>query len=202
MHILEEAFISLLYDSLPIHNKYIYTGSRYIPEDNTPCVTIQLADESFIRKQYTEIDNIQYIRRLYNASVWINVWCNTEEERTSLINAIRLRLNQVEAYHYSTCSNYDSRNCKQTGNVCEALDSHGTRANKNKCPDISNFTSFFENYNIPQRSFHVNSVTDLDEYDSSETILRTIFRLEMNYYSFYNVGGRLFDSIKFKERLL
>lgn len=204
MHILERAFISLLYNHLPIENKKIYTGSRYIPQDITPCVTVQVADESFVRKQYVEIDNVQYIRRLYDATVWLNIWCNTEEERTSLIDAVQLRLNQLEANHYSTCSNFDfaSNECSKLDNVCEALTSQNGRANKGQCPNLLNYTSFFETYNIPQRTFHLNSLLDLDEFDSSETILRTIFRLEMSYYSFYKIGGRLFNSINFNEELL
>ena len=107
MHVLEKAFIDLLYNHLPIHNRFIFTGSRYIPADQTPCVNVKLADESFIRKQSVEIDNIQYWRKLYSAEVWVNIWCSTEEERTSLIDAVKTRFNELEAHHYSTCSNFN-----------------------------------------------------------------------------------------------
>lgn len=203
MHVLEEAFITLLRNHLPIHNKYIFTGSRYIPTDHTPCVSVQLADESYVRRDYVEIDHIQNSRRLYSADVWVNIWCNTEAERTSLINAIELRFNQLEASHYSTCSNFDGTNyCSKLEKTCEALTSNSGRANKGQCPDVLNFTSFFETYKIPRRTFHINSITDLDELGESEPILRTIFKLEMQYYRFYPIGGRLFNSIKFDEGLL
>ena len=45
-------------------------------------------------------------------------------------------------------------------------------------------------------------MTDLDELSESETVLRTIFKLNMQYYKFYPIGGRLFDSITFNEGLL
>lgn len=204
MHVLEKAFIDLLRNYLPVGNDKIFAGSRFIPKDLTPCVTIQLADESFQRRHYVEIDNIQYSRKLYNASVWINVWCNTEEERQDLIDAIYLRLNQMEEHHYTTCANfnYTTQKCNKSMNVCETLDSQGGRANKGQCPNIVNYTSFFENNNIPKRTFHINSVTDLDELDSSEPILRTIFRLEMQYYRFHSIGGRVFNSISINEGLL
>ena len=204
MHILEEAFITLLRNHLPIHNKYIFTGSRYIASDHTPCVSVQVADESYIRKHYVEIDHVQHLRRLYAAEVWVNIWCNTEEERTSLINAIELRFNQLIASHYSTCSNFcfDDNTCSKLDDECIVLTSDTGRANKGQCPDIENFTSFFETFNIPQRTFTVTSMTDLDERDESETVLRTIFKLNMQYYKFYPIGGRLFDSINFDEDLL
>ena len=204
MHILEKSFIDLLRNYLPVSNGKIFAGSRYIPNDLTPCVTVQMSDESFIRKHYVEIDNIQHSRALYDASVWINIWCNTEEERTNLIDAITLRLHQAEEHHYTTCSNYifDSSKCGKTNECCEALTSHNGRTNKGQCPNILNYTSFFESNNIPKRTFHINSVTDLDELDPSEPILRTIFRLEMQYYSFYRIGGELYDSINIDEGLL
>lgn len=204
MHVLEKAFIDLLRNYLPIPDGKIFAGSRYIPQDLTPCVTVQLADESFIRRHYVEIDNIQYSRKLYNANVWINVWCNTEEERQSLVDAIDLRINQAEEHHYTTCSNYnlDDNTCTKSMNVCESLNSQGGRANKGQCPNVRNYHSFFENNNIPKRSFNVNSVTDLDELDPSEPILRTIFRLQLQYYRFYRIGGQLFKTIHINEGLL
>lgn len=204
MHILEEAFITLLRNHLPIHNKYIFAGSRYIPGDHTPCVSVQMPDESFIRKKYVEIDNIQHLRELYSADVWVNIWCNTEEERTELINAVKLRFNQLKASHYTTCSNYDfsTHCCSKINETCEALTLDTGRTNKGQCPNLSNFTSFFETYNIRQSSFNQNSMTDLDELSESETVLRTIFKLNMQYYAFYPIGGRVFDSINFNEDLL
>ena len=204
MHILEKAFITLLRNHLPIHNKYIFTGSRYIASDHTPCVSVQVADESYIRKNYVEIEHVQHLRRLYDADVWINIWCNTEEERTSLIDAIELRFNQLQASHYTTCSNFifNDNTCSKIDNECEVLTSDTGRTNKGQCPNLENFTSFFETFNIPQRTFYVNSMTDLDELNESETVLRTIFKLNMQYYKFYPIGGRLFDEINFNEELL
>lgn len=204
MHVLEKAFIDLLRNYLPVGNDKIFAGSRYIPKDLTPCVTVQLADESFQRRHYVEIDHVQYSRKLYDANLWINVWCNTEEERQDLIDAIYLRINQAEEHHYTTCANFDypTKNCNKSMNVCETLNSQGGRANKGQCPNIVDYNSFFETNNIPKRHFRINSVTDLDELDSSEPILRTIFRLQMQYYSFYRIGGRVFNSIHINEGLL
>lgn len=198
MHILEKAFIDLLRNHLCISNDKIYAGNRYRPKDITPCVNLLLADETFIRRRYVEINNKQYIEENYNAELWINIWCNKEEERAQLLSQIRTRINQLLANHYTTCIFYDcaNQNCSETMNTCEALTSQSNRANKNLCPDPTRFRSVFNSYHIPKRTFHVNSITDLDELEVSESILRSIFKLEMNYYTYYEIGGRVFTDFK------
>lgn len=194
MHILEKAFIDLLRNHLCISNDKIYAGNRYRPKDITPCVNLLLADETFIRRRYVEINNKQYIEEYYNAELWINIWCNKEEERAQLLSQIKTRINQLLANHYTTCIFYDCKNhnCSQIMDICEALTSQSNRANKNLCPNPTHYRSVFNMYHIPKRTFHVNSITDLDELEISESILRSIFKLEMDYYTYYEIGGRVF----------
>ena len=197
MHALEKAFIDLLRDNLSISNDKIYTGNRYRPRDMTPCVNVSLADEQYIRRRYIEIDCKQYIQKQYDAELWINIWCNTEEERQTLIDEINNRINQILANHYTTCSYYNDENCSISDETCEALTSQSNRAFKKQCPDLSKYQSFFNKNHIPKRTFKVLSVTDLDELEPSESVLRTIFKLEMNYFTFYEIGGRPFNDLNF-----
>lgn len=204
MHKLEKAFIDLLRGHLTVQDNKIYTGNRYRPSDITPCVNVFLADESIIKQKYVEIDNVQYISKRYSADIWINIWCNSEEERQTLITEINNRILKAEANHYSACANFNSlnSNCNATMDECEALTILNGRTNKNQCPNLDNYQSFFKHNNIVKRTFSINSVTDLDELDTSETILRTIFKTQMEYYTFYSIGGRTYDSINIREDLL
>lgn len=204
MHKLEKAFIDLLRGHLTVQDNKIYTGNRYRPSDITPCVNVSLADESIIKQKYVEIDNVQYISKRYSADLWINIWCNTEEQRQTLITEIHNRILKAEANHYSTCTNFNPVNskCNATMNECETLNTLNGRTNKEQCPNLDNYQSFFKQHNIVKRTFSINSVTDLDELDSSETILRTIFKTQMEYYTFYSIGGRTYDSINIREELL
>lgn len=200
MHILEKAFIDLLRNHLPISNDKIYTGNRYRPKDISPCVNLLLADETFIRRRYVEIDNIQYIQQYYSAELWINIWCNTEEQRQELITSVDTRIKQALANHYSTCHhyNYDDKICSKTNETCEALTSQSNRAFKKQCPDLNKYQSFFNYNHIPKRTFNCH-VNDLDELNISEPLLRTIFKLNMNYYNYYEIGGRTFTDLCFEE---
>lgn len=197
MHVLEKAFIDLLRNNLCVTNDKIYAGNRYRPSDMTPCVNLLVSDENLIRRRIVEKDCKQYIQQEYAAELWINIWCNTEEERQTLINQIRNRIYQLLANHYSTCANFHDDICSITDESCEALTSQSNRANKNQCPDLDKYLSFFYNNHIRKRTFQLLSVTDLDELDVSETVLRTIFKLEMNYYDYYEIGGRPFQDFKF-----
>ena len=203
MHVLEKAFIDLLRNHIDIHNSKIYTGSRYISKDITPCITLLVADERFIRRKYVEINTIEYIQKRYNAELWINIWCQTEEERQQLITQINNRILQAEANHYTTCAHYQlDETCNITGEECEALTSTNGRAVKNQCPNLEIYQSFFKLNHIPKRTFHISSITDLDELDLSEPLLRTIFKLEMDYFTYYEIGGKTFEDFIVSEELL
>lgn len=200
MHKLEKAFIDLLRNNLNISNEKIYTGNRYRAKDITPCVNLLVADETLIRRRYLEKKCKQYIQQEYNAELWINIWCNTEEERTLLTDEIRTRIYQTLANHHTTCAHYNEGICKINNETCEALTSHNTRANKKQCPDLTKYQSFFSQNQIPKRTFKLLSITDLDELEVSQNILRTIFKLEMNYKTYYEIGGRTFTDFKSTEK--
>ena len=89
MHVLEKAFIDLLRDNLCVPNQKIYAGNRYRPSDMTPCVNLSVADETLLRRRIVEKNCKQYIQQEYNAELWINIWCNTEEERQTLIKNVK-----------------------------------------------------------------------------------------------------------------
>lgn len=203
MHVLEKSFIDLFRNHLPLENSKIFTGSRYISRDITPCVTILLADESFIRRRYIEMDNIQYIQKRFNAELWVNVWCQTEEQRQELIESINARILQAESNHYTTCSHYLEGNiCAETNNPCEALTLNTGRTVKNQCPNLEIYQSFFKQNHIPKRTFHINSVINMDELDISETLLRTIFKLSMDYLSYHTIGGKTIEDLTILEEVL
>ena len=204
MHILEKAFIDLLRNYISVENGKIFTGSRYVARDNTPCISVVLADESLVRSKQIEMDATEYIQRHYDAEVWINIWCTTEEERQNLIDEITQRILQAEANHHTTCTYYicESQSCNLTQERCESLTSDVGRANKNQCPNIKNYQSFFQHYHILKKSFKQNSVTNLDELDISEPILRTIFRLKMDYFTYYEIGGMSFDDLIINGEIL
>lgn len=205
MHVLEKAFLDLLRNHISITEPAkIFVGSKYSPQDNSPCITIKLADESFIKRRYVEKSHVQHLQKRYNADLWINLWCNTEEQRSSMISDTAECINRALANHYTTCSYFDisDDSCKHTSEACESLNSQNGRAAKNQCPKLELYESFFSRNHIPKRTFHITSVTDLDELDLTQPLLRTIFRLNMDYHTYYRIGGKVFEDYTIDEELL
>lgn len=191
---METAFLNLLANQLTINETIVPFVKNYAQTDRTPCFTINQADEVFKRRRYVQIDGAEYIRKRYTSSLWINIWCNTEKERHSLIKQINNRILKAEANHYSTCKHYSNEECTLLESRCEALTrkNNNARANKNQCPDINHYQSFFQSHHIIKPTFKIDSVTDLDELDPTGQVLRTIFKLEMDYYHYYRIGGEPF----------
>lgn len=194
MFIIEKAFMELL---KPVIGVPIMV--KYASIDYTPCITIQQVDETFQRREYVEIEKEQYIRKKYSSDIWINIWCNSEKERHGLIGLIQERIFQAESNHYTTCSNYnfDDGTCEFLESKCEVLTHNTPRTCKKQCPRLDVYKSFFKTNNIIKNSFHVNSTTNLDELDVAEPVLRTIFKINLDYYQYHKIGGRLFENIEF-----
>lgn len=198
---METAFLNLLANNLFFDDKIIPFVKNYANIDRTPCFTINQADEQFVRRRYVQIDGAEYIRKRYRSDIWINIWCNSEKERHSLMQQINHRIFQAEANHYSTCKYFKNDECLLLESSCEALTRINTnaRAKKNQCPDINHYTSFFENHHILKNTFKIESVTDLDELDPSGQVLRTIFKLNMDYYQYYRIGGEPFTDFELED---
>ncbi len=204
MKVMEEAFYNLLQEHITYNDDYINCILGYSPIDETPCITINTADESFIKRRYVEIEKIQQIQKRYRCDLWINIWCNSNKQRNDITEQVQRRILQAEANHYSTCSNYNPNNdsCEIIEAKCEALTHNSHRAHKEQCPNLNIYNSFFKQHNIIKNTFYINSITDLDELDISEPVLRTIFKLRMDYYTYHLIGGEVYENHDFSEDLL
>ncbi|KZX11370.1 hypothetical protein MBORA_16150 [Methanobrevibacter oralis] len=203
MHVLEKSFLDLLRGNISIvPDADVYIGNRFSPDDKTPAVIIDLVDETFIRKHYITLEGVQYLRKLYDVDIWINIYANNEEDRQSIIEDVTNRILQAETNHYTTCANYNKTSCSETGNTCEALTSTSGRANKKQCPDLNIYKSFFKQNHIQKQTFKIIGVTNLDDLNVTGPVLRTIFKLNMEYYSYYPIGGRTFNSISIDGDLI
>lgn len=187
---MEKAFLNLLKNKIFYNGRHVPVIRRYAPIDQTPCITIMQADENFKRRRYVEIDHIQHIEKKYTSDIWINVWCNTEHERQSIIESVKNQILKAEANHFNTCKNYNQPCCQLLKSECLALNQI-----KKQCPIKDMYSSFFKTNNIVKNTFHINSITDLDELEYETPILRTIFKLQMDYHTYYPIGGELFEEI-------
>lgn len=201
---MEKAFANLLEGNVTYDDEAVQIIQGYSQIDETPCITIQQVAESFVNRRYVEINNIQNIQKTYDSTIWINIWCNTNKQRNLLIEQVQNRILQAEANHYSTCQNFNNGECNVLDSECEALNrnSNSSRVVKNQCPLPDIYTPFFQTYHIKKNTFCIDSITDADELDIGEPILRSIFSLNMNYDKYYPIGGTTFEKIDLGDDLL
>ena len=84
MTLMENAFYNLLNKQIQ-YESIVPIIKGYAEIDSTPCITIQTADETFVKRRYVEINNIQHIQKQYQTDVWINIWCNSNKQRINII---------------------------------------------------------------------------------------------------------------------
>lgn len=192
---MEDAIVELLQGNISIADENVPVIIRNKPIDKTPCITISQATNSQLQRQYQH-DPYEKIRYKYQCQIWVNIWCDTENERELLVNQIHLVFNQAIANHYLRCSNYDDGICTFWNDVCGALTVTNGRTAKSQCPNPkeNSYTSFFKKNNIIKNTFTVDGETELDELDINPPVLRTQIRVNMDYYDYYYVGGALFEN--------
>ena len=176
---------------------------RLTSEDETPCITIQQAAEVQLNRQVMPGKH-EVIMTRNNVEVWINIWANTEEERNYIINQVEHRINQALANHYTTCANYNQGNCDFLEDACAALNITNGRTAKNQCPYPKdyNYKSWFIQNKIIKNTFTISGRQDMDELNITQPVLRTLIKLDFDYFRTYDLGGQEIKDIIIDEALL
>lgn len=203
MFLSEKAFIDLLRGNLSVSDDKIFTGSRYKPIDVTPCVTVNQASEvQVLTKQMPGSE--EFIRSEYDVQVWINIWCNTEEQRSTLIEEVETRILQALANHYTTCARYTDGDCTFLEDECATLNITNGRTAKNQCPypNTYEYCSWFKKNQIIKNTFAIEGNQDMDELDLAQPVLRTIIKVDMTYYKIHTIGGHPIGRLIVDEELL
>ena len=200
---MENAIWNLLKDNITFNGETVIPLIRRLtPEDETPCITIEQAAETQLKREVFHGEH-EIIRLTNNCEVWINIWCDTEEQRTNLIYQVENRIFEALGNHYTTCKHYKKGVCKSLNNKCEALTIDNGRTSKNQCPYPieNNYVNWFHANHIIKNTFRISGRSNMDELDVSEPILRTLIQLDMNYYLFRDIGGKLYDALIIEELL-
>ena len=176
---------------------------RLTSEDETPCITIQQAAEVQLNRQVMHCKH-EVIMTRNNVEVWINIWANTEEERDNILNQVEHRINQALANHYTTCANYNQGNCDFLEDACAALNITNGRTAKNQCPYPKdyNYKSWFIQNKIIKNTFTISGRQDMDELNITQPVLRTLIKLDFDYFRTYDLGGQEIKDIIIDEALL
>ena len=128
MYPIVNAFWELLKGNIIYEDKTIPIVKRLKSKDKTPCITLDIASDMQINRDY-RTDKTQRIVLEHSAEIWVNIWCDTEEERHTILSQIRLLFFKALGNHYTTCSHYNDGTCNFLDRECEALTVMNGRSN-------------------------------------------------------------------------
>lgn len=203
MYPMVEAFLDILKGNIIYNDKPVPILKRLKSKDKTPCITIDLASDMQINRDY-RTDKTQRIVLENNAEIWINIWCDTEEERHTILSQIRLLFFKVLGNHYTTCSHYnDDGTCTFLDRECEALTVINGRSAKSQCPHPreNDYASWFKKHHIIKRSFRLSGISEMDELDVAEPVLRTLIKFDLNYIISHDLGGHVATDLTIEDDL-
>ena len=199
----------------------VYVVKREFPIDKTPCMTIDnsggtaTVDKHIIDKfcrvseehpQYDE-DNPyvpqQVIREEISISMDLNIWCDDEDERDKITDAVMDCFYKLQSDHYTYCSQYDDGNCKYLDTSCKVSPDTG-RGIKGQCPrpEEYHYENVFSRWDIIRTSFDVEPPYDLDELEQEPPIRRSVIRVSFSYYDYHIIGGAISQNLIVDEGLL
>ena len=203
MYPMVNAFWEILKGNIIYNDKPIPIVKRLKSRDKTPCITIEQASDMQLKRDY-RTDSTQRIVLENNAEIWLNIWCDTEEERHTILSQIRLLFFKALGNHYSLCSHYNDGACSFLNRECEALTITNGRSAKSQCPHPTenDYTSWFSEHHIVKNTFRLSGLSELDELDVAEPVLRTLIKFDLNYIISHDLGGHVPTDLIFEDDLL
>lgn len=194
---------------------------RSYPLDKTPCVTIDdsggsttltkhftnkplpLPNNHPQKKDYPKPIPQQVLVDKRQSTIQVNVWCDTENEREHINNQILNLFYQAQTDHYRFCKQYTENGCKTLHEPCKAKHGKDKRGIKNQCPlpYTYHYCNLFTRYHIIRPTFNIENPFCLDDLSTERIVLRSVFKISMVYYDYYNVGGNLVNDLILSDEL-
>ena len=217
------ALIHVLKGNIKLKGETVPLIKRSYPLDKTPCITLD--DSAGTSTETKHIVNIkrhlppnhpqyekykvtkmprQAMRDKRNASISINVWCDTETEREKLCNQIEKLLDLAQSDHYRFCKNYTSGFCEYLGEECKAETETTIKTIKNQCPKPLDYhyCNIFTAYDLLRDTFNVDSPFPLDDLSTKTPVIRSIIKVTTSYYDYHVIGGAISEDITLDDELI
>lgn len=190
--------VDVLRNNVSVSGKPVKLVKQASPVDQTPCMSIDDSGGAVVLQKHITNryhDGASVLRERKNATLQINVWCNSERERESITTQVQTLFYMMQSDHYKFCQN-TSCDC-----VIPASDKRGS---KNQCPkpDELGYKNLFTKYDIIRNTFNVEPPFSLDDRTLQQPVLRSIFKVSMTYYTDYIIGGNTINELYFDEELL
>lgn len=200
MNKFEHYIVDLLQHHITSDDNEVQVRRQFNDIAQLPCITLSIADVS-TEKVYTELGTTEDALYERHATIDINVWCNTEDERESISEQIMQCFYREQAGHYLYCSQYLNGRCLSRNKPCDVSTVSTGRTEKNQCdnPIEYEYEPLWSKHNLIDGSVNIDIPRMLDELSEHPPLLRNLFRAEASYYDSYEVGGSVATSTLFDE---
>lgn len=183
---------------------------RNYPLDKTPCINIDdSAGTTTIRKRiYNRKINGQNKESLqirYRTLLNIHLWCDNENQREELSNRITSLFHKAYLDHHEYCLNFDKETgyCRNLDRTCPTLsnEKHLYKSIKNKCPKPLEYgyENIFTHYDLIKSTWDLQIPFSNDNTNTKPPTLHNIFRLNIEYYDYVEIGGIESNNLYYKE---
>ncbi len=165
-----------------------------------PVITLDVGAGVYTDQVERLISGVETVVYHRQATININLWTNSEEQRQELTSEIMTAFYKESNHNYIYCSNYNDGACSTSDSGdCEALTVLNSATVKYKCPypDKYNYTPLQEKWGIMWGSLNVEPPFELDEINEKPPLLRNVFKCEATYLEEVRVGGHVVDDLIF-----
>lgn len=185
MNCLELYLVELLQGNIFYNNSVIEVRRQFNNSPQLPVITLDLSNGVTTNYSYHDVSSasdILYFSR--DATININVWCNTETERESISNQILDCYYKEKTNHYKYCGNYYADDKCRAGGHCKVKTIINSRSVKDKCPDpdLYHYISLQKKYHIIHDTVTIEPPFDIDEDDKKPPLLHSVLKCTASYF--------------------
>jgi hypothetical protein len=173
---LEWYIVDLLQGKLFHDGEKVEVVKQFSQHPTRPVITLDI--QSVTTQQVFNNPSLARKYYEYKADININVWCDTERQRESLVQQITDCFYQEQTYHYRYCEQYSDGRCMTTGGNCTGVTNAHYRC---KDPDTLGYSSLRYLHNIIPGTLVVDPPFELDDLSDHPPLLRSIFRCSAQY---------------------
>lgn len=184
MNKFERYIVDLLQHHITYDNREVQVRRQFNDIEDLPCITLSVAGVSTEKVYAMKTDTSEEAQYERRATIDINVWCNTEEERESITEQVMQCYMKEQMGDYTYCSRYDDGFCESLGEQCPVPQGNSVRRRKGLCdhPVERDYEPLWKRCGIIEGSMNIEPPVMMDEYDVHPPLLRSRFGCEASYY--------------------
>lgn len=196
MNKFEEYIVDLLQHNIVYNTNEVQVRRQFNDIAQLPTITLSVAsiDTHKVYGEYNTAEETIYERQ---ATIDINLWCNTEEERENISAQIMDCFYRERVAYYTYCSQYDDGLCAFDNLECPCVHGTDARTIRGQCPEpkTRGYEALWKKHDLIDGTINIEPPMMMDELNEHPPLLRNLFRCTASYYDYYTTDGLLVEDV-------